>query len=71
MTEVITFFLNSMVQSVQIGAWGVSSVNRAVASILRLWGEETGQDITDYALMLAIILAFLLSTIRLIGWSAR
>jgi len=29
------------------------------------------QDIADYALMLAIILAFLLSTIRLIGWSAR
>jgi len=45
-------------------------VNRAVALIL-LWSEETGQDIADYALMLAIILAFLLSTIRLIGWSAR
>jgi hypothetical protein len=70
-TEVITFFLNSMVQSVQIGAWGVSSVNRAVASILRLWGEESGQDIADYALMLAIVLAFVLGTIRLIGWSAR
>ena len=60
-----------MVQSVQIGAWGVASVNRAVASILRLWGEENGQDIADYALMLAIILAFVLGTIRLIGWSAR
>ncbi|MBZ5690186.1 MAG: hypothetical protein LAP86_34845 [Acidobacteriia bacterium] len=71
MTEVITFLLNSMVQSVQIGAWGVASVNRAVASILRLWGEENGQDIADYALMLAIILAFVLGTIRLIGWSAR
>jgi hypothetical protein len=42
-----------------------------VAPILRLWGEETGQDIADHALMLAIILAFVLSTIRLIGWSAR
>ena len=46
-------------------------MSRAVALILRLWSEETGQDIADYALMLAIILAFLLSTIRLIGWSAR
>jgi len=46
-------------------------VNRAVAQILKLWGEETGQDIADYALMLAIVLAFLLSMIRLIGWSAR
>ena len=46
-------------------------MKRAVAQILKLWSEETGQDIADYALMLAIVVVFLLGTIRLIGWSAR
>ena len=46
-------------------------MNRAVAQILRLWGEETGQDTADYALILAIVLTFLLGAIRLIEWSAR
>ena len=46
-------------------------VNRALAKILKLWGEEAGQHIVDYVLMITIILTFLLSTIWLIGWSAR
>jgi hypothetical protein len=46
-------------------------VNRVVAQILKLWGKETGQDIADYALILAIVLTFLLGAIRLIEWSAR
>ena len=61
-----------MVQSVNSGALGVVvKVNRALAKILKLWGEEAGQHIVDYVLMITIILTFLLSTIWLIGWSAR
>ncbi|HKD01974.1 MAG TPA: hypothetical protein VKB77_06090 [Terriglobales bacterium] len=36
----------------------------------RLWGEE-GQDIAEYAVMLAVILAIVVGTIRLIGSSAN
>jgi Flp pilus assembly pilin Flp len=33
----------------------------------RLWIEEQGQDIAEYAVMLAVILALVVSTIRLVG----
>jgi Flp pilus assembly pilin Flp len=33
----------------------------------RLWQEEQGQDIAEYAVMLAVILVIVVGTIRLIG----
>jgi Flp pilus assembly pilin Flp len=33
----------------------------------RLWCEEQGQDIAEYAVMLAVILVIVVGTIRLIG----
>jgi Flp pilus assembly pilin Flp len=33
----------------------------------RLWFEEQGQDIAEYALMLAVILVLVVGTIRLVG----
>jgi Flp pilus assembly pilin Flp len=33
----------------------------------RLWHEDTGQDIAEYAVMLAVILVLVVGTIRLIG----
>ena len=33
----------------------------------RLWIEEDGQDIAEYAVMLAVILIIVIGTIRLIG----
>ena len=33
----------------------------------RLWCEEEGQDIAEYAVMLAVILVIVVGTIRLIG----
>jgi Flp pilus assembly pilin Flp len=33
----------------------------------RLWGEEQGQDIAEYAVMLAVILVIVVGTIQLIG----
>jgi len=33
----------------------------------KLWTEDTGQDIAEYAVMLAVILVIVVGTIRLIG----
>ena len=43
-----------------------------MTSILRrLWQEEQGQDIAEYAVMLAVILVIVVGTIRLIGTNAN
>jgi Flp pilus assembly pilin Flp len=39
--------------------------------IQQLWTEEQGQDIAEYAVMLAVILVLVVGTIRLIGSSAN
>ena len=36
-----------------------------------LWEDQRGQDIAEYAVMLAVILAIVVGTIRLIGASAN
>jgi Flp pilus assembly pilin Flp len=36
-----------------------------------LWREEEGQDIAEYAVMLAVILVIVVGTIRLIGTNAN
>jgi Flp pilus assembly pilin Flp len=33
----------------------------------RLWREDEGQDIAEYAVMLAVILVLVVGTVRLIG----
>ena len=35
--------------------------------IQRFWHEEQGQDIAEYAVMLAVILVIVVGTVRLIG----
>jgi Flp pilus assembly pilin Flp len=37
----------------------------------RLWSEEQGQDIAEYAVMLAVILVIVVGTVRLIGGNAN
>jgi Flp pilus assembly pilin Flp len=37
----------------------------------RVWKEEKGQDIAEYAVMLAVILVLVVGTIRLIGSNAN
>jgi Flp pilus assembly pilin Flp len=39
--------------------------------VQRLWSEEQGQDIAEYAVMLAVILVLVVGTIRLIGANAN
>ena len=38
---------------------------------LRLWREQEGQDIAEYAVMLAVILVIVVGTVRLIGSNAN
>ena len=39
--------------------------------LLELWSDEQGQDIAEYAVMLAVILVIVVGTIRLIGSNAN
>jgi Flp pilus assembly pilin Flp len=36
-----------------------------------LWKEDAGQDIAEYAVMLAVILVLVVGTVRLIGSNAN
>ena len=37
----------------------------------KLWAEDEGQDIAEYAVMLAVILVIVVGTIRLIGGNSN
>jgi Flp pilus assembly pilin Flp len=39
--------------------------------LANLWCEDQGQDIAEYAVMLAVILVIVVGTIRLIGSNAN
>jgi Flp pilus assembly pilin Flp len=40
-------------------------------SVRSLWNNQEGQDIAEYAVMLAVILVIVVGTIRLIGSNAN
>lgn len=42
-----------------------------VTFLRRLWSDEQGQDIAEYAVMLAVILVIVVGTVRLIGSNAN
>jgi Flp pilus assembly pilin Flp len=37
----------------------------------QLWSDERGQDVAEYAVMLAVVLVIVVGTIRLIGANAN
>jgi len=39
--------------------------------IRKLWSQDNGQDIAEYAVMLTVILVLVVGTIRLIGGNAN
>jgi Flp pilus assembly pilin Flp len=39
--------------------------------VYKLWSDDSGQDIAEYAVMLAVILVLVVGTIRLIGTSSN
>jgi Flp pilus assembly pilin Flp len=44
----------------------------SMADVLRsFWRDEQGQDIAEYAVMLAVILVLVVGTVRLIGGNAN
>jgi Flp pilus assembly pilin Flp len=50
----------------------VQSYRAAVRDILwKAWSDDQGQDIAEYAVMLAVILVIVVGTIRLIGSNAN
>ena len=45
---------------------------KTVINLIRqLWTEESGQDVAEYAVMLAVILVIVIGTVRLIGTNAN
>jgi Flp pilus assembly pilin Flp len=36
----------------------------------RLWSEDSGQDVAEYSVMLAVVLVIVVGTVRLIGSNA-
>jgi Flp pilus assembly pilin Flp len=42
-----------------------------VLTFAKLWKRDEGQDIAEYAVMLAVILVIVVGTIRLIGTSSN
>src|SRR5208282_6303962 len=67
------FLLISTEQAVPL-AWAVRCKLRRspVAKFLhRLWSDQRGQDVAEYAVMLAVILVIVVGTIRLIGGNAN
>jgi Flp pilus assembly pilin Flp len=39
--------------------------------VCKLWDDDHGQDIAEYAVMLAVILVLVVGTIRLVGTNAN
>jgi Flp pilus assembly pilin Flp len=44
---------------------------KVIATIRQLWSEDQGQDVAEYAVMLAVILVIVIGTVRLIGGNAN
>jgi Flp pilus assembly pilin Flp len=47
--------------------WGQTMIE----TIRQLWAEESGQDVAEYAVMLAVILVIVIGTVKLIGGNAN
>jgi Flp pilus assembly pilin Flp len=52
---------------------GVSSIGgkQVIKTIRELWAEESGEDVAEYAVMLAVILVIVIGTVKLIGGNAN
>ena len=42
-----------------------------IQTIRQLWAEDSGQDVAEYAVMLAVILVIVIGTVKLIGGNAN
>jgi len=46
-------------------------IKQATAFLRQIWLDDQGQDIAEYAVMLAVILVIVVGTIRLVGSQAN
>jgi Flp pilus assembly pilin Flp len=59
-------------QVLGLGNHPTSGEGANMTHLLRnLWSQEEGQDIAEYAVMLAVILILVIGTIRLVGRNAN
>ncbi len=42
-----------------------------IKAMRKLWTEDGGQDVAEYAVMLAVILVIVIGTVKLIGGNAN
>jgi Flp pilus assembly pilin Flp len=56
----------------RLGSTWLRAKEEPVAKFLhQLWSDERGQDVAEYAVMLAVVLVIVVGTIRLIGGNAN
>ena len=48
-----------------------SETKPVIETFRQLWKQEDGQDVAEYAVMLAVILVIVIGTVRLIGTNAN
>jgi Flp pilus assembly pilin Flp len=54
-----------------VASYNANMEGSMVKLMKRLWTDEQGQDIAEYAVMLAVILVLVVGTVRLIGGSSN
>ena len=52
-------------------AGGVGRKEERMETLRKMWTDDSGQDIAEYATMLAVIIVTVVVTIRLIGMNAN
>jgi Flp pilus assembly pilin Flp len=57
--------------SPSLSGWSRAGGEQMYNLMQRLWAEDAGQDIAEYAVMLAVILVLVVGTVRLIGSNAN
>lgn len=72
----LTLFVLASAEIVRVTGWaasaGIEEYNNKMKPLLRrLWEENQGQDIAEYALMLAVILLIVAATVSAIGTNAN
>jgi len=69
MSESYAFFIGAFADRHRLKS--VHGGANMIYSLRNLWSQEEGQDIAEYAVMLAVILVLVVGTIRLIGGNAN
>ena len=62
---------NHCPESVRVRDAPLIGGKKVIERIRQVWSEESGQDVAEYAVMLAVILVIVIGTVRLIGSNAN